>query len=118
MDVCKGYDDTLDSDGDGIPDGCLSIYEGIIPEDYSISSIYPNPFNPVTNIIYGIPEYTNVQVIIFDISGNKVKTLINESQSPGYHSINWNADGYPSGVYFVNMTSGNYTKIQKLMLVK
>ena len=58
------------------------------------------------------------EIIIFDISGKKVKSLINESQAPGYHSINWNADGYPSGMYFVKMIAGDYISTQKLMLVK
>jgi hypothetical protein len=96
----------------------LSLYNGLIPEDYSIHNIYPNPFNPITNIIYGLPEYTNVQIVIFDLSGKRVASLINEFQSPGYHSINWNADSHPSGMYFIKMIAGEYVNTQKLMLVK
>ena len=96
----------------------MEINTQTIPDNYSISSIYPNPFNPITNITYGIPEYTNVQIIIFDLSGKRVESLINEFQSPGYHSINWNADNHPSGVYFVKMIAGEYVNTQKLMLVK
>ena len=119
MDDCEGYDDTIDSDGDGTPDGCdLSIYEGIIPNNYSIASIYPNPFNPVTSITYGLPEHVNVQILVYDLSGKQVETLINEFQTPGYHSVNWNADNLPSGVYLVRMDSGEFTQTQKVVLVK
>jgi len=120
-DQCAGFDDTIDTDDDGTPDGCdddLSIYNGLIPVEFSIHNIYPNPFNPVTNIIYGLPEHVNVQIIIYDLSGKRVVTLINEFQTSGYHSVSWNADNHPSGLYFVNMKSGNYVKTQKLMLVK
>ena len=106
-----------DSNSDGVCDE-LSLYNGLIPEDFNIHSIYPNPFNPITNIIYALPEYTNVQIIIFDLSGKRVTSLINEFQSPGYHSINWNADNHPSGMYFVKMIAGEYVNTQKLMLIK
>ena len=97
---------------------CLSIQELIIPQEYNISSIYPNPFNPVTNIIYGLPEHINVQILVYDLSGQQVETLINEHQTPGYHSVNWNADNLPSGVYLVRMESGEFTQTQKMVLVK
>ena len=106
-----------DSNGDGVCDE-LSLFNGLIPEDFSIHSIYPNPFNPVTNIIYGLPEHVNVQIIVYDLSGKQVETLINEFQTPGYHSVNWDADNLPTGVYFVKMMTTKFTKTQKLMLVK
>jgi len=111
-----GIDECNECGGDGT--SCLSLYYALIPDEFSIHSIYPNPFNPVTNIIYGLPEYVNVQIIVYDISGKQIETLINQFQTPGYHSVIWNADNHPSGLYFVNMTSGSYVKIQKLMLVK
>jgi len=119
MDVCEGYDDTIDSDGDGTPDGCdLSIYEGIIPDNYRIASIYPNPFNPVTSITYGLPENTEIQITVFDMSGTQIATLINSFQIAGYHTISWNASSYPSGVYLIRMDSGEFTQTQKVVLVK
>ena len=90
----------------------------ILPLEYVLYNIYPNPFNPVTNIIYGLSENTNVQIVIFDLSGKQVESLINEFQEVGYHSVEWNADNYPSGVYFVKMIAGDYISNQKLMLVK
>jgi hypothetical protein len=96
----------------------LSLFNGLIPEDFSIHSIYPNPFNPITNITYGIPEYTNVQIIVYDLSGKQVETLINEFQTAGYHSVNWNADNLPNGVYLIRMDSGEFSQRQKVVLVK
>ena len=90
----------------------------MIPEHYSLFNIYPNPFNPVTNIIYGLPEHVNVQIIVYDLLGKQIATLMNQLQTPGYHSINWNADNHPSGVYFVKIVAGDYINTQKLMLVK
>ena len=90
----------------------------ILPIEYVLYNIYPNPFNPVTNIIYGLPEYTNVQIIVYDLSGKQVTTLVNEFQAPDYYSVNWNADNYPSGVYFVKMVAGSYINTHKMMLVK
>jgi hypothetical protein len=79
---------------------------------------YPNPFNPITNITYSLPVYTNVQSVIFELTGKQIASLINELLSPGYHSINWNADNHPSGMYFITMIAGDYVNTQKLMLVK
>jgi len=119
MDVCEGYDDTVDSDGDGTPDGCdLSIYEGIIPDNFSIASIYPNPFNPVTSITYGLPENTDIQIKVYDMGGTHITTLENTFQTAGYHTINWNASSFPSGVYLIRMDSGDFTQTQKVVLVK
>ena len=89
-----------------------------IPQYYNISSIYPNPFNPITRINYGIPEYSKVEVIVYNLTGKEVKSLINEFQMPGYYQIVWNAASYPSGMYFVTLIAGDFLKTQKLMLVK
>ena len=110
--------------GDGPAEGfnCngepLSLFNGLIPKEFTIHNIYPNPFNPITNITYGIPEYTNVQILVYDLSGKQVETLIDQFQTPGYHSVNWNADNHPSGVYFVKIVAGDYINTQKLILVK
>ena len=90
----------------------------ILPLEYVLYTVYPNPFNPVTNIIYGLSEYTIVQIVIFDLSGKQVELLVNEFQEVGYHSVDWNADNYPSGIYFVKMIAGDYVNTQKLMLIK
>ena len=89
-----------------------------MPTEYALMSAYPNPFNPVTNITYGLPEHVNVQIIVYDLSGKQVETLINELQTPGYHSVNWDANNLPSGVYLIRMESGDFIQTEKVMLVK
>ena len=115
---CDGNIDDCSGICGGDDVSCLSIEELIIPDNYSISNIYPNPFNPVTNITYRLPEHVNVQIIVYDLSGKLIKTLINEFQTPGYHSVNWDADNLPSGVYLIRMDSGDFTQTQKVVLVK
>ena len=88
------------------------------PVEYSLSRPYPNPFNPVTSIRYSTPVYADVELIIYDIKGRQIQTLVNNFQTAGYHTINWDASSYSSGVYLIRMVSGQYIKTQKVMLVK
>jgi len=86
--------------------------------DYLLFTIFPNPFNPVTNIKYSVPENTDVSIRVYDINGNMIKELYNGNQVVGTYNLSWDADNQPSGLYFVKMTSNNFTQTQKLMLVK
>ena len=90
----------------------------ILPREYVLYNIYPNPFNSIINITYGVPKYTNVQIVIFDLTGKKVATLINKIQSSGYHSIDWNADNHASGIYFIKMITDEYINTKKIILFK
>ena len=85
---------------------------------YGISDAYPNPFNPVTSFEYTIPEDGMVQVAIYDISGRMVSELVNGYQSAGTYPAVWDAQELSSGVYMVNMIAGDYSNIQKVMLIK
>ena len=87
-------------------------------ESFFMSSAYPNPFNPVTNIEINIPELSNVNVSIHNIQGQLVETLVNKSLQAGKHHIVWNGKSYPSGVYFLVMKSSAFSQVEKLMLVK
>ena len=88
------------------------------PKKFSFNPAYPNPFNPVTKITYGLPENTEIQIIIYDMGGTQVTSLVNTFQTAGYHTINWNASSYPSGVYLIRMESSEFTQTQKVVLVK
>ena len=90
----------------------------IIPDTYALKSAYPNPFNPITTIEFGIPAESLVSLSIFDLQGRKIETLVDSNMKAGYHSIHWNATAYSSGIYFVKMMSGKYINTQKLMLIK
>lgn len=89
-----------------------------LPADYSLGSPYPNPFNPVVNIPYDLPEETQIQINIFDISGKKVQTLVNRKQSPGRYNINFNASHLASGMYIVRINCPNYCESRKMLLLK
>ncbi|MGB2868805.1 MAG: T9SS type A sorting domain-containing protein [Bacteroidota bacterium] len=94
-----------------------------IPSHFDLGQNYPNPFNPTTRIRYTIPEPGNVRLRVFDIRGNEVTTLVDESQSAGVYEAFWNGadrSGIPvsSGTYFYRLESGNRTSTQKMLLLK
>ncbi|MAJ43469.1 MAG: hypothetical protein CMF96_01825 [Candidatus Marinimicrobia bacterium] len=90
----------------------------ILPIEYSLEYPYPNPFNPITNINYSLPKNNKVMLKLYNINGELISTLDNGLKSAGNHTIEWNAEGYQSGVYFVKLDVGEFTQTQKLMLVK
>jgi len=90
----------------------------VIPIDYALHPAYPNPFNPVTNISYALPIEAQISLNVYDVEGRKITTLTEGIKAAGNHTIEWNAEGYPSGVYFVKLDAGEFKQTQKLMLVK
>ena len=97
---------------------CMMQSIPIIPENYTLHSAYPNPFNPSTNIKFDLPEDINVSLEVYDINGRLVRELQIGMIDAGYHSVIWNADSHSSGVYLIRMQVGDFMRIQKLMLVK
>jgi len=85
---------------------------------YSLDQNYPNPFNPETRINYDIKENGLVQLTVYNILGQTIKELVNEIQSAGSHSVNFNAADLPSGVYIYKLKSGDYLSSRKMLLVK
>jgi hypothetical protein len=98
---------------------CLSITDtSFIPTEFIISSAYPNPFNPVITIEFGMPEFSLVRGNIIDLNGNHIDTIINEPIPAGMHSIKWNAAGKPSGIYLFIIKSDDKVLTEKLVLLK
>ena len=89
-----------------------------IPSKYSLNQNYPNPFNPITNIKFDIPKTTHAKVIIYNALGKEVATLVNEKLSAGSYEVDWDASGYPSGVYFYKLTAGDFNETKKMILLK
>ncbi len=89
-----------------------------IPSEYNLGNPYPNPFNPVVNIPYELPEVTQVQINIYDIAGKKVQTVVDRNQLPGRYNINFNASHFASGVYIVRISCPNYNEVRKMLLLK
>jgi hypothetical protein len=89
-----------------------------IPKTYSLAQNFPNPFNPTTLIKYGIPKQGLVTIVVYDILGKEVSTLINEVKQAGTYEINFNASNLTSGVYFYKITTNDFTDVKKMMLIK
>jgi hypothetical protein len=92
--------------------------ENSSPVAFNLEQNYPNPFNPSTKIVYSIPKSSNVTLKIFNILGQQVKTLVNETQSQGTYTVTFNASSLPSGIYFYSIEAGNYTEVKKMILLK
>jgi hypothetical protein len=89
----------------------------ILPTKFVLNHAYPNPFNPITTISYGLPNDVKVSLLIYDIDGRKMTTLTQGLKPAENYSIELNAEGLSSGVYFVKLEAGNFIKIQKLMFI-
>jgi len=85
---------------------------------YSLSQNYPNPFNAVTKIKYSLPEQNQVEIIIYDMLGRKVSTILNEIKHAGVHEISFDAAALTSGVYLYQIKSGIYNESKKFILLK
>jgi hypothetical protein len=113
------------------PDGSIS-YEGgsllyplsiedqlpEIPTEFALFQNYPNPFNPTTTIRYDIPENSHVTIKIFDVMGREVAELVNDAHVAGAYSVNWDARGYASGLYYYQISAGDFVSVRKLILMK
>jgi hypothetical protein len=89
-----------------------------IPRLYNLAQNYPNPFNPSTKISYEIPKSGIVRLVVTDVLGREVKTLVNEFKQAGSYSLEFNASNYASGVYFYTIKSGDYMDTKKMVLIK
>jgi 5'-nucleotidase / UDP-sugar diphosphatase len=89
-----------------------------IPRKFILQQNYPNPFNPSTTIQYTLSQQEKVKLVVYDILGKEIRTLVNESQSPGTYNVVFNAGSFASGVYFYSITAGTFHQIKKMMLLK
>ncbi|MFI5145147.1 MAG: SBBP repeat-containing protein [Ignavibacteria bacterium] len=97
--------------------GVRKISSGI-PSICELSQNYPNPFNPSTTINYQLPSAGNAKLIVYDILGREVATLVNEYQQPGKYQVTWDASNYSSGVYFYKLAAGDFTDTKRMMVIK
>ena len=93
-------------------------YSNTIPDKFVLYSNHPNPFNPLTIIRFRIAQTNRTQLQVFDILGRAVESLIDDDFLPGEYSITWDGSKYPSGLYFVLLTSGQKTSSSKMILLK
>lgn len=96
----------------------LSNISNNIPQKHELCQNFPNPFNPNTKIKFQLPHGGFVSFTIYGIQGSEIITLLNEQLKPGTYEVEWDAANYPSGVYFYNLTAGDYSETKKMMLIK
>jgi hypothetical protein len=98
-----------------------------VPNEFFLYQNYPNPFNPTTKIKFDIPitplsngvgEGLGVRIVIYDILGREVSTLVNEKLLPGSYEVKWDGTNYSSGIYFYKLEAGYYSETKKLVLVR
>ncbi|MFA5804022.1 MAG: putative Ig domain-containing protein [Melioribacteraceae bacterium] len=92
-------------------------YSGI-PTEYVLMQNYPNPFNPTTSIKFGLPTESNVRLSVFNILGQEVALLVNQTMSAGFHKVNFDASQLTSGLYFYKVQAENFVQVKKMMLMK
>ncbi|MCK7522188.1 MAG: T9SS type A sorting domain-containing protein [Ignavibacteriales bacterium] len=95
------------------------------PTEFILYQNHPNPFNPSTTFRYSIPTQSKVVIKVFDILGNEIATLMDEEKSVGSYELTWNAEGFPSGVYFyqikatpIGRQAGGYLETKKMILLR
>jgi len=107
---------TTNGGGDVITN--VSTHNSLTTDNYSLSQNYPNPFNPGTVISYQLPVVSYISLIVYDVLGNEVKSLVNEKQNAGSYSVEFNAAALPSGVYFYKLVTEKFSETKKMILVK
>ena len=101
----------------------LGAAAGSVPQTYALRQNYPNPFNPSTEISFDLPKASPVELRIYNVLGQEVRTLTNGAMEAGQHTIVWDGRDHggssiASGVYFYRLTAGSYTDTKKMMMLK
>ncbi|MBD3169366.1 MAG: S8 family serine peptidase [candidate division Zixibacteria bacterium] len=91
---------------------------GELPIEYGLNDAYPNPFNASAKIVIALPEASVVNLDIYNLSGQKVATLIDGKMEAGYHDVTWDASEYSSGIYFYRMNAGEFSATKRMTLLK
>ncbi|NUM72646.1 MAG: T9SS type A sorting domain-containing protein, partial [Ignavibacteriaceae bacterium] len=88
------------------------------PKEYMLQQNYPNPFNPSTMITFSVPKESRVEIKLYDILGQEIRSLFDGVKQPGIHSVMFDASGLPGGIYIFTMNSGNFNMSKKMVLLK
>ncbi len=119
----EGYSNVVSFLGDGpVGKNIARPSEQILPTDFDIWS-YPNPFNPTSTIVYELPKQSDVEILIYDISGQKVQNFMIDDKSAGVHELIWAGDNYlgnqvNSGTYFARVQAGTFSRVIRMIYLK
>jgi hypothetical protein len=89
-----------------------------IPVSFDLGANYPNPFNGSTIINYQLPQSSHIQIVIYDVLGRTIDTILDETKEAGYHQVTWNSPNQPSGIYFYRMITDEFSKTSKMLYLK
>lgn len=89
-----------------------------IPGKFALYQNYPNPFNPATQIKFDVPRASDVKLTVFDLLGREVAVLVNGKLNAGVYNAEWNADNLASGVYFYELSAGDFRDAKKMLMIK
>jgi hypothetical protein len=102
-----------------IPAGLTGVKEKSTPTEFGLGQNYPNPFNPSTKIEFALPKQSNVRLDVYNLIGQHVATLVNGTKSAGFHTVEFDATGFSSGLYFYRITANEeFTLMKKMVLAK
>jgi hypothetical protein len=104
------FDTTFD------PVGIITLEE--IPKVFKLYNNYPNPFNPSTNIKFNIAKLSDVKIVVYDVMGHEVQTLVNESLKPGMYETLFDGSSLNGGVYFYKISAGDFSETKRMLLIK
>ncbi len=107
--------DDFKADADGI---ITSIADEKLPVEFNLSQNYPNPFNPTTRIKLALPKKAHVELIVYNLLGQKVVTLVDQPMKAGYHKVHFDASQLSSGIYFYKVKADKYQDVKKMTILK
>ena len=89
-----------------------------LPTKFQLYQNYPNPFNAITKFKFEISKLRNVNIVVYEVLGGEVASLVNEELKPGTYEVEWDGSNYPSGVYYYKLITSDYTETRKMVLLK
>jgi len=89
-----------------------------VPGAYSLEQNFPNPFNPTTNIKFSVAKLSLVKIVVYDVLGREVQTLVNEKMNTGSYEVSFDGSSLYSGVYFYKISSGEFSQVRRMVLIK
>lgn len=116
--IIDEYPNTPSADMVGNEHGLEKSITIILPSDYALHAAYPNPFNPSTTITFDLPDVADVSLAVYNIRGRQVAELAKGEMQSGSHSVVFHANNFAAGIYFYRLTTGSFTQVRKMVLLK